>query len=98
MSLAAGATYVFRIVASNAAGTSEGAGGTFTALPALAPAQGCTLSTLEGCAGKPLNPPPARCRKGKAKRHGTCVTKPRCHRHKGKGHRKPFRGARRCKR
>jgi hypothetical protein len=98
MSLEAGATYSFRVVASNAGGSSEGAGKVFTAAAALAPPQACPLSTLAACPGSPLNPPPVRCRKGEAKSHVTCVKKPRCHHHRGKGHRKPFPHARHCKR
>jgi hypothetical protein len=90
MSLEPGATYHFRVVASNAAGGSEGPGTTFTA---LAPAQACPMSSVGGCPGGPWNPPQARCRKGTVRKHGICVKKARCrhhHRHhpiKGPGRR-----------
>jgi phosphodiesterase/alkaline phosphatase D-like protein len=71
--LAAGTTYHYRLVATNAIGTTGGADHTFaTTPPAAAPA--------------PSAPSP-RCRKGFVRRHGRCVRKRHRHRHHAK-HRK----------
>lgn len=63
--LSPGATYHFRLVATNAVGTTSGPDQTFTTAPQEAP----------------VTSPPTPCRKGFVRRHGTCVRAKKHKRH-----------------
>ena len=62
-----GATYHYRVVATNAIGASDGPDQTFTTAPAVV-----KVPPVE-------NTPPIKCKKGFVKKHGKCVKKKRHH-------------------
>lgn len=75
-----GATYHFRVVATNFAGTTHGADATFTtAAPPSPGPTGGEVSTPP--APTPPSAPRTRCKPGFVKRHGKCVKRGRHHRH-----------------